>query len=211
MSENLSQIRFFAENYSRLQGLRMVPYGMLMVFISVWAVYNHGPNADLSAPILAAIGAALLYWLIDRYYGRVYGRVKPTAQRKIREYTTSVAVGVVALLAFWLDVTFELPVSFIGLIFSATLFGDFWRATKSVRGKALAFYPENALAALLILIISILPLFGISWWQYFGLESQVVSVVIVNGIIMILAGSWGHLRILRVLPMVETKANDNAI
>ena len=43
------------------------------------------------------------------------------------------------------------------------------------------------------------------------MKSQVVSVFMVIGIVIILAGIWGHVRILRNLPMAEAKTNDNAV
>ncbi|MBI5841649.1 MAG: hypothetical protein HZB19_16275 [Chloroflexi bacterium] len=211
MSAELSKIRFVAANYSRLQGLREVPVGMLVVFVSIWAMYNHGPTADLTAPFLAAFGAALLYWLIGRYYNRVFGRVKQTRQQLNREIIASVVFSLLALLAFWLDAAMQIPVCALGLVFAAALFENFWRATESVRSKAAALFPENLAAAIVILIISILPLFGISWWEFFGLKSQVVSVFMVIGVVIILAGIWGHLRILRALPMMEAKTNDHPI
>ena len=211
MSGKLSQIRFVTANYSRLQGLREVPVGMLIVFVSVWAIYNHGPSANLTAPFLAVFVAALLYWLTDLYYNRTFGRVKQTRHQRNREIIVSILFSVLALLAFWLDTAIEIPFCALGLVFAAALFENFWRATESVRSEAIALFPENLAAAILILVISILPLFGIFWWQVFGLKSQVVSVVMVIGIVIVLAGIWGHLRILRALPMMEAKTNDNAI
>jgi hypothetical protein len=211
MSVEISKIRFVAANYSRLQGLREVPVGMLVVFISFWTMYNHGPNANLTIPVLATIGAAVLYWLTDRYYNHTFGRVKQTLHQRNREIVASVVFSLLALLAFWLDTTEQVSVSALGLVFAVALFENFWMATESVRSKALLFFPENFVAAILILVISILPILGISWWQVLGLVSQVVSVFMFIGVVLILAGIWGHLRIVRVLPMVEAKANDNAL
>lgn len=211
MSVELSKIRFAAANYSRLQGLREVPVGMLVVFVSVWAMYNHGPTADLTAPLLATLGALLLYWLTGRYYDRTFGRVKQTRHQRNREIIASVLFSVLALLAFWLDTATQIPICTLGLVFAAALFENFWRATEAVRSEAFALFPENFAAAALILVISILPVFGISWWEFFGLKSQVVSVFMVIGIVIIVAGIWGHVRILRDLPMVEAKINDNTL
>jgi len=203
MQNRYTQIQFIAANYSRLQGLREVPVGMLVVFVSVWAMYNHGPTADLTAPLLATAGAALLYWLTGRYYDRAFGRVKQTRQQRNREFISSIVFSVLALLAFWLDAAIQIPVCALGLVFAAALFENFWRATESVRKEAISIFPENFVAAILILVISILPVFGLSWWQAFGMKSQVVSVFMVIGIVIILAGVWGHVRIVRALPVGE--------
>ncbi len=211
MQNRYTQIQFIAANYSRLQGLREVPVGMLVVFVSVWAMYNHGPTADLTAPLLAAAGAALLYWLAGRYYDRTFGRVKQTRQQRNREFISSIVFSVFALLAFWLDAAIQIPFCALGLVFAAALFENFWRATESVRKEAISIFPENFTAAILILVVSILPVFGLNWWEALGMKSQVVSVFMVIGVVITLAGIWGHLRILRALPITEAKTNDNAV
>jgi len=205
MQSRYQEIRFIAANYSRLQGLREVPVGMLVVFVSVWAIYNHGPTADLTAPLLASFVALLLYWLTDRYYNRVFGQVKQTPSQRRRDFISSFAFSILALLAFALDTTEILPISALGLVFAAALYEDFRWATQSVRSEAIAFFPENFVAAVMILVVSILPVFSISWWEAVGIKSQVMGVFMVIGIVLILAGIWGHLRIIRDLSTAEAK------
>ena len=212
MSTTISKIRFITGNYSRLQGLREVPVGMLVVFASVWSMYfNRGSTTDLTAPILALLAAALFYWLTDRYYNRVFGRVKQTSPERKREVIASIIFSILALLAFWLDTAIQIPFCALGIVFATALFENFWRATEPVRSQSVAFFPENLVAAILILVVSILPIFGFAWWRALGQSSQVVSVFMVIGMVIILAGIWGHIRILRALPMAEAKTNDNAL
>lgn len=211
MTDELSRIRFVATNYSRLQGLREVPVGMLVVFVAVWAMYNQGPTADLTAPLLVTFGAAILYWLTDRYYSRAFGQVKQTRRQRNREILASVTFGMLALLAFWLDTAVDMPVSALGLVFAAALLENFWQVTSSVRKEAVSHFPENFVAAILILLVSILPVFGLNWWQALGMKSQMVSVFLVIGIVLILAGIWGHIRLVRVLSAAEAKSHDNAV
>ena len=211
MQNRYTQIHFIASNYSKLQGLREVPVGMLVVFVSVWAMYNQGPTSDLTAPLLAFIGSGLLYWLAGHYYDRAFGRVKQTPRQRKREFIASILFGLLGLLAFWLDTALLIPFCALGLVFAGALFENFWSATESVRKESIALFPENFAAAILILFVSILPVFGLNWWEAFGMKSQVVSVFMVIGIVIILAGIWGHVRILRNLPMAEAKTNDNAV
>ncbi|MEW6400998.1 MAG: hypothetical protein AB1649_04315 [Chloroflexota bacterium] len=211
MSVDLAKIRFLAANYSRLQGLKAVPIGILVVFVSVWAMYNHGPSADLTAPILSAIGAAILYWLASYYYDRTFGQVKQTRRQRTREAVASVLGGLLGLLAFVLDTTTELPLSALGLVFAATFLEYLLRAERTDWGKIFSLFPENIVAAILILVISILPVFGLNWWEAFGMRSQLVSTFMVIGIVIIVTGVWGHVRIVRALPVVEAKTNDHAL
>lgn len=210
MPSHYTQIQFIAANYSRLQGLREVPVGILVAAVSVWAMYNHGPTADLTVPILLTVGAALLYWLIDRFYSNTFGRTQQTAKMRLWEISASILFGLLALLAFWLD-TAELPFSALGLVFAAALFEDYWRAVHSIKERSFRLYPENAIAASLILVVSLLPLTGLAWWERLGLQSQVLSMLTVVGIVITFAGIWGHLRIVRILPAGESKSDDNTL
>jgi hypothetical protein len=203
MQERFIQIQFITANYSRLQGLRAIPVGMLAVFASVWALYNQGPTADLSAPILVAIVTALLYWLTDRYYSHAFGQVKQMPRQRMREFVLSAGSGMLGLLAFGLDTTEVLPISTLGLVFAVSFLEYFWRVNRSEWGKIFTLFPENIVAAILTTVISILPLFGISWWNALGIKSQVVGVFLVVGVVMILTGVWGHIRLVHALSTVE--------
>jgi hypothetical protein len=205
MTNRYSQIQFIAANYSRLQGLRMVPVGAVVLFVAIWINARQG---DLGGPILAIAGAILLYWLTDRYYTRVFGRVIPTPLQLRRELAVSVTFSVLAMLAFMLDTAEVLPISALGLIFAGALFVDFWVATRSVRDDAIALFPENFVAALVILILSLLPVFGISWWESIGFGSQVNGILAMDGLVLIVAGIWGHIRVTRDLSAGEVKSND---
>lgn len=205
MKDHYPNIRFITANYSRLQGLRAVPVGILAVFVSVWSLYNHGPSADLSVPILVAAAVALLYWLTDRYYNHAFGQVKQTSLQRKREWVAAIAAGILGFLAFLLDTTQALPISMIGLVFAASFLEYFVRAKREEWSKIFIYFPENVVAAGLIAIISILPIFGISWWESIGIRSQVVGVFMVVGIVILLTGIWGHIRMTRALSIEEAK------
>ncbi len=211
MEDHYYQIRFMAANYSKLQGLRALPPGILAVFVAVWALYNQGPTADLSEPIVVTIGAVLLYWLIDRYYRLVFGQVRHTPHQRKWEFILSAGFGVLALLAFILDTTKMLPISTLGLVLSASFFEYIWRANISEWRKILSLFPENIVASILITIISLLPLFGISWWHILGIKSQIVGVFMIFGIVIILTGILGHLRMLHILSTVKANSDANTL
>ena len=183
MQDHYAQIRFVAANYSRLQGLRAVPAGILSVFVSVWSLSNHGPKAKLSEPVLVALLAVLLYWLIDRYYNQAFGRIKQTPRQRTWEIIMSVSGSALTLLAFLFDTTETLSISVLGLVLATCFLEYFWRVNKSEWKKILTLYPENIVAAGLITIISLLPLFGISWWHSLGIQSQIVGVFLIFGIL----------------------------
>jgi hypothetical protein len=205
MKDRFTQIQFVTANYSRLQGLRAVPVGILTVFVSIWSLYNQGPSADLSVPILVAIVTALLYWLTDRYYSHTFGQVMRTPRQRAWELTISICAGVLALLAFILDTAKILPISAVGLVFAISFLEYFMRANPSEWEKIFIRFPENIVAASLILVLSLVPLFGIVWWKALGIRSQVVGVLLIVGIVIIITGIWGHIRLIRALPAGEAK------
>jgi hypothetical protein len=199
MQNHYARLRFLAGNYSRLQGLREVPIGALVIFVALWSMDNRGASADLTAPVLATLACALLYWLTGCYYARTLGQVTQTKRQRGRETSASVVFSLLAILALWLDTALEIPFSVLGLVFAGALLENFWRATETVRKESLTLFPENFTAAILILAVSLLPLFGFPWWQVFGIRTQVQGVFLVIGLVIILAGFWGHLRIHRAL------------
>lgn len=207
MKDRYSQIKFLAANYSKLQGLRVIPIGLLCLFVAIWDNTRQG---QLDGPLTALLVTILFYWLIDRYYNRAFGQVKQTSSQRRREAVTSIAFGILAVLAFALDTAEIIPVCALGIVFAAALLVD-WLAVRSVRSKAPIAFPENFTAAILIFIVSILPLFDITWWKGLGINSQVTGVFMIVGIVLILTGIWGHIRVTRDLRLVEAKQNDHAL
>jgi hypothetical protein len=110
------------------------------------------------------IGFLLLSLVINRYYKNTYGEVKPNLDRRRFNWIAQPVCGLLGLVAFWLDVTQELPISFIGLLFVIIFLFD----------KPMVSVPLNKFSAvrlvtsICILLVSITPLFlgktgGTSW------------------------------------------------
>lgn len=207
MKNRYSQIKFLAANYSKLQGLRAIPVGLLCIFVAVWDNTRQG---QLDGPLVALIAALLLYWLIDIYYNRVFGQVKQSPHQRRRDAVISIVFCAAALLAFTFDTAQLLPISVLGLVFAAGLFIDWW-ITRSIHPDESTIFPENFIASVLILMVSVLPLIGIFWWEGFGIKSQMTGVFLVVGTIIILTGSWGHIRIARALSTAGKGSNVNAL
>ena len=205
----IKQVRFIATNFYNLQGLRNVPLGLCLVFLCFWANSLHGAAGSFLVPILSLTVALILSLAIDRYYLHALGRVKRTSESIRLEWLISAVGGVLALGAFWVDVSFKLPISTLGLVFAIGLLADYIRITWLVRGRFLLYYP---LGAILIAGMSILQLLGVSnWWQLFGIKNQLLGMVIVFGIFTVIAGIWGHIFLTSTLPpRVETN-HDHAI
>ena len=197
--QDLKKIRFVATNYSNLQGLRAVPLGLCLLAVCWWAARLNYPArpSDFVLPIALLAATIALLFIIDRYYLRVYGRVQRTPQSRNLEVLLGTVGAALALAAFWVDALVRLPVSLLGLVFAAGLLADYIRVTWLVKGRFLLYYP---LAAVIMAVFSLLPVLGVpAWWQAFGLNSQLIAIVVLIGILCILAGVWGHIYLARTL------------
>lgn len=204
MSENLSQIRHIAANYSRLQGLRSVPVGVLAVATGVWVSLPAGQDGDLAAPLVMIAIAALAYFLVDRYYARTFGQVYPTGKERNREIFVSVLMGVLAFLAFLFDTADILPISAFGLVFAAALFIEFSRSFGKLSFQSA---PEAFIAPILVGVAALLPALGIFWWQPLGFQFSLAGMLVLVGALMTTSGIIGHLRFTRLLAHLREAGN----
>lgn len=204
--KNVNEIRFVATNYFNLQGLRMVPIGILGILVALWVNGAKYPISMQNYLILLAIVviSLVLYFGIDRYYLHSFGKVKNTAESRHLEGLVSIVGGVLALAAFWVDVSYKLPLCVIGLVFGVGLLEDYIRITWLVKGRHLLYYP---IGAVLAIIVSLLPLLGLpEWWHEVGLKSQLEGILIFISLFSIFAGLWGHIFLVRTLaPKTEEK------
>ena len=205
---DLKEIRFVATNFYNLQGLKAVPLGMMLVFVSLWANEQTGPASNLGPPLLGIVVLLLLLFAVDRYYLHTFGLVRRTPESVRLEWLVAVIFGILALGAFWLEMSARYPVSPLGLVFAAGLLVDYIRITWLVNGRFLLYYP---LGALLMAAVSVLPLLGVSnWWHLIGLKNQLIGITTVVGIFTMIAGIWGHIFLVRTLSS-RGKQNANAI
>jgi hypothetical protein len=207
--DNVNRIRLVATNFYNLQGLRAVPLGFCLLFVSLWANRLQGPARDFLMPVAGLIGSLIVLFLIDRFYLHTFGRVQRTPESRQLEWLFSIIGGILALGAFWLDISFRLPVSLLGLVFAAGLLADYIRINWLVKGRFLLYYP---LGAVLMAGVSILQLLGFhDWWQAFGLKNQLLGIAMAIGIFTMIAGFWGHIFLARTLPSRMEIADDNSI
>ncbi|MCK4741647.1 MAG: hypothetical protein KAS80_05140 [Anaerolineales bacterium] len=190
--KNIERVWFVTSNYSSLQGLKILPLGVWLYLEAAgnfsWIpLYTH--NRPISSLLLLCIACG--GWLIvSHWYNRVFGYVGPTKQGVLKFTWTSIMVVVVSfpwlLISGVIDGALKPPVSALGLTASFLL--ALWWAV----GRLPKHY---AIAAALIAIVSILPLFGIvSKDQYF---SGLISLVF--GTILIMVGILDHLQLVHKL------------
>jgi hypothetical protein len=204
--KNINEIRFVATNYFNLQGLRMVPIGVLGILVAIWVNGAQYPvtKENYFFLILIVIVSLALYFGIDRYYLHSFGKVKNTPESKRLEWLVSIVAGVLTLGAFWMDITYKLPLCLVGLVFGVGLLEEYIRITWLVKGRHLLYYP---IGAVLAIVVSLLPLLGLpKWWHAFGLKDQLLGILLYICLFSIFAGIWGHIFLVRTLsPKAEEK------
>lgn len=190
------RIQFIAANYSRLQGLRSLPIGLLVFFVTLWANQQRGPAPrPVLVPVLIAAAGLGLYGLIDMYYKRVFGQV--VSPRGHLDWILGIAGAVAGLVAFAIDITWEPPVSMIGLCLAAAVLADYLTLVQINRIWYLSFAP---VFALLIALVSILPALGLDgWWRALGIKTGVLGVLLVSGLILIVSSLASHFYFIHVL------------
>ncbi len=194
----LDRIRLITVNFSTLQGLKMVPLGLLLTVISIWGNYGTGTwRREVIFPGTCVVVAFFLYLLASWYYARFYGTVRPTTAMRRSQVIRGLLGGLVGLLAFLADITYKFPVSFIGLVFGlASLVENLWISKQT----GIKIEPVSIAVAALLAVLSLLPLVGVNWWQPLGIRSQLFGICVLTGILFIAQGIWEHNRLVKLLP-----------
>jgi hypothetical protein len=156
-----NKIRFVTANYHQLQGLRLVPLGLLL---ALWASLDwlgffdpaRFPPAD-RATVLTRIGFAcwlglLLALAAPVYYRYRYGSVEPFDRRSRNRWITAAVIGFFVLAR--IDRVLQWPVSLQLLLVSMALFITVWHDGR-VRIHYLA-------PAFVWLAVSFLPMWDVS-------------------------------------------------
>ena len=195
--QNLAQMRFVTENFGALQGLRMIPFGVWFLIMAV------GDLADIPAlrqgrldyPLLLMIAVGVSYWLIGVYYAHTYGQVTPLPKTKGQKLLANwpfllFAAGIV------LDLLLKLPVSFLAITLSIFFLVPFAKGGP-------AFRWHYALIGLVMLAISLLPLFLNSSLKSKFFAPAGAYFLLGMGIALIVAGVIDHLWLHRFMKPVQ--------
>lgn len=174
------EIWVLAVHYSRLQGLRAVPPGLILLLVTLWANFASGPSRNILIPIIISILGALLYELIDHYNKNSFGQTRPKKGDRVKDILIQFLVGVLALV----------PDSLVELVFVALFTYGYLKTARS--GKPSRLYP--LVLAGLITLVRLSPLFGMGpWWQVLGMREQMEGVLVLISAIGLFWGILDHL------------------
>jgi hypothetical protein len=192
---DIQRIRFTTANYSRLQGLKAVPSGLLLFVITLWSNSQTGPARDLNLPIFFLAAGTIIYALIDRYYRRNFGRVEQSRKEYWMDVLFSIAFSGLVLAAFFLDMTARLPASVFALVFAIGLLLDYFLMLRRAEVRSWRIIPSPLVVILLIGATALFPLLGRETWTGLGFRSPLFAVYAVDGLLVILFGLIGHIQL----------------
>jgi len=195
---SLKQTRYFAKNYTQLQGLRAIPLGLCLLLVTIWANRQQGPARNFTLPILAVLAGLILYLLIDRYYNRAYGKVK----RKVTfaDWIMEIALAGLALAAFIVDTREFFRISLLGLTLAVTFAANGFLYCR----PATVLFIFNLVLAAGMALLSLAPMIGISnWWNFLGLNHPLLAITFLFGISVVISGMIGHIYFIRSLPAFQ--------
>lgn len=200
--KSVFQTKFLSENYSALHGLNAVPVGLGLFLASLWANIVQYPIKNLSLPIGLVLGSLLLSIAVDRYYKHTFGELKPTPARRRVYWMTQGVWGLLGIIAFWIDVTFNLPINFLGLLFASIFLFD----KPAVTFPLNKFSIVRLISSICIIFVSVAPLyFGKNLWDILGVRTMIIGVTMFVGALMVLQGVIWHIFFVNSLPTPEAK------
>lgn len=203
--DNLKQIHALTENFSSFQGLKGIPLGLLLMVLSIWASAQTGPGPALYFPVGISVVLIYLYWSVTRFYAQVFGTVVPNHRQKLVNSSVEIGIAAVALLSFWADTSFSHAFSTLGLVFAIAMLVDYRRVAGRSKDTFLLFYPA---AALLMVSLSIAPLFDLNWWEPLGIKALLLGICAAAGMCFIILGVITHISFEAQLMQFEEGAGE---
>ncbi len=212
----IQRIQFLAKNYKALQGLALIPYGVLGLFSTVWSVWLR----PLFFPQGMSVAGVFLYMLIEggiviglvrlitQYYRRTFGQINiPSLSGPHPDsYISAWALICIVLLICGtvLDLHLHLYVCLFGVAVAATLFLRWY-----YMGKILHYY---LVLAAIVLALSFLPMLNGTIYNLLFLHGPDQYGYFINpgiGILLTTVGLLDHLALLRNISLVRGIARQN--
>jgi hypothetical protein len=155
---DLERVRYVTENYERLQGLRLVPFGVSMLLVPVlYFLPPLGPpweGAVTLALTLLGIGALLLSLVIRNWYEDRFGIVQRAPLGGRRSVTLAVAAAAyVASFVVVGQLVTHAPVNLPLLLFGVVITAVSWPKRR--------FVAHHLVMGVLMVALSLLPLAGV--------------------------------------------------
>jgi hypothetical protein len=222
MEQDLDRIRYLSRNFTALQGLRSVPFGIALI-LNAWLYRYYSPAGGNATAVgcgasLAVLGALyFLYRRIAAYYDRRLGRVEPRPGPWSGWWGALAAYLVFCALS-WVDMRLAPPLS-VGSLALAAGFGfawwSGWRAWRvGTAGSAREPGPRRhyAVIAASFLLLSLLPLLAPpSSLDLRGPFRYYPILQTALGVALLAAGALDHRELVRHLREVPADGHEIAV
>jgi len=190
-------IRFVTANFHQLQGLRLVPFGILFIGTPLGLMPWLPPAVDRFFEVMfggwySLTAALACAFLVTAYYRRRYGTVAQH-HRRLRNSLLATAVVAYWVLSAHVDTRLDWPVSLSSLFVSACLF-----LTVRVDGFIRVHY---LFGAVIWFILAFILVFPIDPYVY------VFVFYLTGGLTLIVCGIGDHLLITRTLAGTKDHAS----
>ena len=189
MNQNMEQIQYITRYYGMLQGLKALPFGLLVIAL---AMRDMGASGVATVLLLAAL---VLFSVTGRYYAKHYGSVKVHSRSAaIRETVIFLLVAVIVIV---MENMLLFPFSLIGTGVAVIFF------VLGIKMKTYYYLPLGGI----LLIVSFLPwVLGVPLTdRMYGSLGFVLSMTI--GAVIIIAGLLDHLRLVRAMKSISGGLN----
>lgn len=194
----INKTRFLAMNFNRLQGLRAALIGLFACLITILVNFRLNRTWILLGFAVIALLCIGLYWLVERYYVKRFGHVVASSKIRQTEWIFMIVGGIMGLAAFWLDTSFRLPVSFVGLAISIGFLLNYFRIAYKANYWFSPVVP--LLSSLVLLIVSILPALNLDrWWVWVGIRFELLGILFVAGAVLVISGLISHFQFIHLL------------
>jgi hypothetical protein len=200
----LNRLRYVAGHYRDLQGLSLVPFGL--IFLAPGFIPGGWGQQGETWLWLTIIGALLLSWLASIYYQRVVGRAWPALRTGGSYRWLAIMICGALLLGYfaapWFDSRVDPPFSVTALVMAGVLLIPF----VSARGRYRHHY---LVLALLYVAVALLPLTGLVTTAQ--LVSEPLLFGLLYGLPWIIGGLGDHIFLMRSLKPLPKEAIDGSV
>lgn len=195
---DLRRLQDVAGNYSQLQGLRIIPFGL---FFLANALYG---EQMMEGPVFIAtfMAALILFAWIGLYYKRTFGRVRRRLRHHVRDGLAVAFFLIAIFLGVWAEIRFGLPISTFWLTFSG-LFLYLYFCSGGRRRHYLAVAAGGAL-------LSLLPALGLVTPEDFFGPGKFLGNLALGGT-YILVGIIDHLYLVRSFKPVPVESDADTL
>lgn len=203
-TQDLDRVRYVTTNFNYLQGLVMMPVGL--IFLAVAAMEAGWLQTRGWASIVGFGLALVLAWAAHQYYNRKFGRVKTvSAIPRNPNWAAIIAVWTLGLGlligAHLLDGWLHPPVILFGLTMAALTFAYYWPRR--------SFATHYLAIAGIIAVISLFPVLGVDATNPV-FQPSIFSLIIL-GLFFAVGGLFDHLLLARTLKPVPEADDDQPI